>query len=150
MPGLLMGLLQIGWFAVGTFFATKFILSALGMNNDPGTATFTIIAVSWGYVMAYIGAKGIQYVARVALYLNIVAFLMVLIVFAKTAGGVGQYTPPTVDNFAAFTFLIQAVIGFFAMIRNPDFNIATRSRFESTLASVAALSWRSVLTRNDE
>src|SRR6476646_4311339 len=37
MPGLLMGMLQIGWFAVGTFFATKFILSALGMNADPGT-----------------------------------------------------------------------------------------------------------------
>src|SRR5690349_48203 len=45
MPGLLMGLLQIGWFAVGTFFATKFILSALGMSADPGTATFTIVAV---------------------------------------------------------------------------------------------------------
>jgi cytosine permease len=114
MPGLLMGLLQIGWFAVGTFFATKFILSALGMNADPGTATFTIVAVVWGYVMAYVGAKGIQYVAKVALYLNIVAFLMVLVVFAKTAGGVSQYTPPTVDNFAAFTFLVQAVIGFFA------------------------------------
>src|SRR6478752_9042005 len=28
MPGLLMGVLQIGWFAVGTFFATQFILSA--------------------------------------------------------------------------------------------------------------------------
>ena len=28
MPGLLMGLLQIGWFAVGTFFATQFISMA--------------------------------------------------------------------------------------------------------------------------
>ena len=32
MPGLLMGLLQIGWFAVGTFFATKFILSGFGAS----------------------------------------------------------------------------------------------------------------------
>src|SRR5438270_6404315 len=31
MPGLLMGLLQIGWFAVGTFLATTFILKGLNM-----------------------------------------------------------------------------------------------------------------------
>src|SRR5947209_9199436 len=30
MPGLLMGLLQIGWFAVGTFFSTTYILKGLG------------------------------------------------------------------------------------------------------------------------
>ena len=33
MPGLLMGLLQIGWFAVGTFFATRFILGGLGLST---------------------------------------------------------------------------------------------------------------------
>src|SRR6266542_5885387 len=30
MPGLLMGLLQIGWFAVGTFISADFILKGLG------------------------------------------------------------------------------------------------------------------------
>ena len=49
MPGLLMGLLQIGWFAVGTFFATKFILTGIGMDATPGTAIFTVVAVIWGY-----------------------------------------------------------------------------------------------------
>src|ERR1041385_1080984 len=36
MPGLLMGLLQIGWFAVATFFSTDFILKAIGMQSAPG------------------------------------------------------------------------------------------------------------------
>ncbi len=116
MPGLLMGVLQIGWFAVGTFFATKFILSGLGMNADPGTAAFTIIAIVWGYTMAYVGAKGIQYVSKVALYLNGIAFLMVLLVFLKTMGGLSAHTvdPAKAAPFAAFTTLIQVVIGFFA------------------------------------
>src|SRR5436190_11238910 len=48
MPGLLMGVLQIGWFAVGTFFATKYIVDGLGLNAAPGSALFTIIAVVWG------------------------------------------------------------------------------------------------------
>src|SRR5205085_4876512 len=109
MPGLLMGLLQIGWFAVGTFFATKFILSGLGMSTEPGTVLFTVVAVIWGYTMAYVGAKGIQYVAKVALYLNGIAFLMVLVVFLKTMGGLSQHVvdPAKADSFAAFTFLVQ-------------------------------------------
>jgi cytosine permease len=115
MPGLLMGVLQIGWFAVGTFFATKFILSGLHLDSSAGTPLFTIIAVIWGYSMAWIGAKGIQYVAKVALYLNVISFLMVLLVFLKTVGGLSQYVPPAnPEPFAAFTLLVQAVIGFFA------------------------------------
>ena len=98
MPGLLMGILQIGWFAVGTFFATKFILSGIGSDARVGSPLFTIISIVWGYTMAYIGAKGIQYVAKVSLYLNVISFLMVLVVFAKTASGTSQHTlsaPPT-------------------------------------------------------
>lgn len=116
MPGLLMGVLQIGWFAVGTFFATKFILAGLGLNAEPKTALFTVVAVLWGYTMAYIGAKGIGYVAKVALYLNGIAFLMVLLVFFKTSGGLSSHTvdPAKAAPWVAFTVLVQAVIGFFA------------------------------------
>ena len=42
MLGLLMGLLQIGWFAVATSFASEFILKGLGMNSQPGGAPFTM------------------------------------------------------------------------------------------------------------
>src|SRR5438094_9800592 len=71
MPGLLIGLLQLGWFAVSTFFATKFILSGVHSEAQPGSLPFIVIGVIWGYLMAYIGVMGIQYVARVSLYLNL-------------------------------------------------------------------------------
>src|SRR5689334_20510433 len=50
MPGLLMGLLQVGWFAVSTFFATKFILSGVHSDAQPGSLPFIIIGVIWGYL----------------------------------------------------------------------------------------------------
>ncbi|HBY63188.1 MAG TPA: cytosine permease [Solibacterales bacterium] len=114
MPGLLMGLLQVGWFAVGTFFSTRFILNGLGMDATPGSPAFIAVAVVWGYVMAYIGVKGIGYVARVSLFLNLIPFLMLLIVFFQTQGGIAKYEAPNPAPFAAFTMLIQIVIGFFA------------------------------------
>ena len=114
MPGLLMGLLQIGWFAVGTFISTQFILMGLHMDSRAGTLPFAIIAIIWTYVMAYIGVKGIQYVAKVSLFLNIIPLLMILFVFAKTAPGMSKHVASHPDSFGAFTALIAIVIGFFA------------------------------------
>ena len=128
MPGLLMGLLQIGWFAVGTFFSTRFILSGLRMNPEAGTLMFTLIAVIWGYSMAYIGVKGIQYVAKISLTLNFISFLMVLLVFWQTKDGVSSHSVAAPDPFAAATLLIQAVIGFFATAgaAGADFGLNSR------------------------
>ncbi len=143
MPGLLMGVLQIGWFAVGTFFATKFILTGVGANSDPGTVTFAVVAVVWGYTMAYVGAKGIQYVAKVALYLNGIAFLMVLVVFFQTMGGIGSHTvdPAKAAPFAAFTYLIQAVVGFFATAgaAGADFGMNARDERDVRLGGLVGV-----------
>lgn len=114
MPGLLMGVLQVGWFAVNTFFSVKYILSGLGSDAQPGSLLFAAIAILWGYTLAYVGVKGIQYVARVSLYLNLIAFLMVLLVFLKTSGGISQHAVASPEPFVAFTLLVQGVIGFFA------------------------------------
>src|SRR4029077_16004112 len=69
MPGLLMGLLQIGWFAVGTFFFTQFLFFGFHSDAQPGSLPFIVIGVVWGYVMAFVGVKGIQYVAKLSLLL---------------------------------------------------------------------------------
>src|SRR5690242_16368785 len=87
MPGLLMGALQIGWFAVGTYLAATYLLGGLRSDAKPGSLPFIVTGVVWGYVMAYIGAKGIQYVAKLSLFLNVIPFLMLLIVFLKTSPG---------------------------------------------------------------
>jgi cytosine permease len=111
MPGLLMGVLQVGWFAVGTFFATKFILSGFHSDAQPGSLPFIAIGIVWGYVMAFVGVKGIQYVAKLSLLLNAIPFLMILIVFAKTAPGISSYVPAEPDPLFAFTLLLNIVIG---------------------------------------
>lgn len=131
MPGLLMGLLQVGWFSVGTTVSTKFILTGLGMPAEAGSTAFIVVAVLWTYIMAYVGVKGIQWVAKASLYLNAIPLLMILIVFFQTAGGLGSYTPKQpADSFGAVTLLIAAVIGFFATAgaAGADFGMNSRNQ----------------------
>jgi cytosine permease len=134
MPGLLMGLLQIGWFAVATFVAADFILKGFGVASVPMTASFIITGTIWGLVMATIAAKGIQYVAKVGQILNWIPLLMLLIVLYKTAGGVGQEhlaTGATTNNFAAVTTILAAVIGFFATAGAAGTDIVSNARNDS-------------------
>lgn len=131
MPGLLMGLLQIGWFAVATYFSSDFILKGLGLKSEPMTAPFIITGLLWGLVMAWVGAKGIQYVAKVSLLLNAIPLIMLLIVLAQTAGGIGQYQVPAGQDhpFVAFASVLAIVIGFFATAgaAGADFGINSRN-----------------------
>ncbi len=128
MPGLLMGVLQVGWMLVNAFVATTFILTAFGSKAGPGSLVFGLIATAWALGLGYVGAKGIQYVARFALYLNMVPLLMILIVFARNAGGIGQYVPAHPNAFLGFTMLIQIVVGFFATAgaAGVDFGLSSR------------------------
>ena len=130
MPGLLMGLLQIGWFAVATFLASDFILKGLGVHSEARTAPFIAAGVVWGCLMAWVGAKGIQYVARVSLLLNAIPLLMLLIVFFQTAGGIGQYQVPAGQDtpYVAFTAVLAIVIGFFATAGAAGADFGTNAR----------------------
>lgn len=128
MPGLLMGALQAGWVSVNIYVSTTFIFNGLGSKSGPGTLPFAIVAILWGYGMSYVGVKGIKYVARFALYLNAIPLLMLLVVFFRTAGGIGQYQPPEPQPYIGFVLLIQIVIGFFATAgaAGADFGINSR------------------------
>jgi cytosine permease len=116
MPGLLMGLQQIGWFAIATLVSADFILKGLGIDAQPGSMPFIITGVVWGLVFAWVGAKGIQYVSKVALLLNAIPLLMLLVVLFQTAGGIGNYRVPAghENAFGGFTTMIAIVAGFFA------------------------------------
>jgi cytosine permease len=95
----------------------------------------------WGYSMAYIGVMGIQYVARISIYLNFIPLVMLLIVFAKTASGVGQYTVPQPDSFVGFTTLIQIVIGFFATAgaAGADFGLNSRNETDVKMGGLVGI-----------
>ncbi|MDZ4798359.1 MAG: cytosine permease [Bryobacteraceae bacterium] len=143
MPGLLMGALQIGWFAVGTFYATKYILSGLGMTEvGPGSVLFTVICIIWGYTMCWIGAAGIQYVASVSLYLNILSAVVVAVVFFMTMGGLSKHVDPvTTDSSAVFTLILGSVIGFFATAgaAGTDFGMNNRNQSDVKLGGFVGI-----------
>ncbi len=117
MPGLLMGLLQIGWFGVATSLATDFVLKGIygAAAPGPGTVPFIVTGLVWGGVLAWVGAKGVQYVARVATLLNFIPLLMLIVVCFSVGGSVQSHVAPgNEDAFSAFTTMIALVIGFFA------------------------------------
>ena len=65
MPGLLMGLLQFGWLGVNTFGAADYLANK-GFHVP---ALFYPLCVLWALSAAFVGLKGIQYVARIATFL---------------------------------------------------------------------------------
>jgi cytosine permease len=114
MPGLLMGLLQVGWFSVNIWVSTTFILKGFGSEAGPWSLPFVAVAAVWAYALAYVGVKGIQYVAKFSLFLNMIPLVMLLVVFFRTASGVPQFVPSDPHPYIGFMLLIQIVIGFFA------------------------------------
>jgi cytosine permease len=118
---------------VATFVATDFILKGIGAASAPGTAPFIVTGAIWGLALSFVGAKGIQYVAKVATFLNFIPLLMLLIVFFQTMGGIGQYQVPAgqENSYLAFTSFIAIVIGFFATAGAAGADFGTNSRNEN-------------------
>ena len=138
MPGLLMGLLQIGWFAVATYFATDFIMKGLHQDSK---ALFTFIALVWAYGLAWVAIKGIGYVARLAQVLNWVPIIMVLIVFWANKDGIGNYQPPKHDPWGGFLSMQSLIIGFFATAgaAGADFGMNNRNRRDIVLGGLTGI-----------
>jgi len=129
MPGLLMGLLQFGWVAVNIAVSTSFILKAAGADATPGKPAFIVVAILWGLAAAFVGVKGIQYVAKVATFLPIVPLIMILIVFFANVGSAGKYQVPQGANpLLGFMAMITMVVGFFATAGAAGVDFGTASR----------------------
>lgn len=124
MPGFLMGVLQFGWLGVNSYFASKAIASFFGDSE----IAWKLIAVIWAAAAAFVGLKGIQYVAKIATFLPLIPLAILVIMLGKTMGGIGDFdaealvTAGTVEGGATggLSFLgvillsITFVVGFFA------------------------------------
>jgi cytosine permease len=123
MPGFIMGVLQFGWLGVNIYF------SSLALNAMIGLSHPEILMVLWGVLAAFMGLKGIQYVAKVSSLLPIIPFAILLILLAKTIGGVSSFNPadliashkalvPTapaaLDSIGVVALILTYVVGFFA------------------------------------
>jgi len=89
MPGFLMGVLQFGWLSVNAFFAGVLLCAPFGYG--PLTVPHAVVSALWAIAAAFMGLKGIQYVARVASFLPLIPLAILLILFFYTVGGVTQF-----------------------------------------------------------
>jgi cytosine permease len=113
MPGFLMGILQFGWLGVNTFYSSTALAEGF---NAPWL--FKPICIIFALGAAFVGLKGIQYVAKVSTYLPIIPLLVLLLGLVLFAGSAGSYTPPPAtpgaSGFSAMLLMIGAIVGFFA------------------------------------
>ncbi len=128
MPGFLMGLLQFGWLGVNVYASSNLLVSGLNLPQ----ATFPILCIIWGVAAAFIGLKGIQYVARVATYLPFIPIIVLLTMFFKTGIAFGKFQPVSADpaaaSKAAWLLMIGYVVGFFATAGAAGVDFGANSR----------------------
>jgi cytosine permease len=85
-----------------------------------------------------VGAKGVQYVARVSQILTVIPALMVLYVFFKTAGGISSFQPTDSNSMASLSLILTSVIGFFATAgaAGADFGMNARNGSDVKLGGI--------------
>jgi cytosine permease len=140
MPGFLMGVLQFGWVGVNIYFSSlalaPFVQQFVPVPKEA-------IMVVWGVLAAFVGLKGIQYVAKVATYLPLIPLAILLLLLAKTAGGIGSFdpqkfidlhkglapnAPAALSTFGVLAVMMTYVVGFFATAGAAGVDFGTNSR----------------------
>jgi cytosine permease len=126
MPGFFMGILQFGWLGVNIWGSSH----ALANGFNAG-GLYVPLCILWGVAAAFVGLKGIQYVARVATYLPLVPLAVLLIGLTKFGTSAGNYTPPPGASGSALdTILLMtaAIVGFFATAGAAGVDICSNNR----------------------
>jgi len=150
LPGIFMGVLQVGWYSVATFYAAKLVIAGfggtpktllgpLGQGETHGfDVLFVVVAVVWGYLFAFFGAKGIKYVARIANIFPVVPIIMLLVGAIMALKGLGKFGEVRVANatagvpaIAGMLLAIQMVIGFGATALAAGADFTQNNRNES-------------------
>jgi len=156
MPGFVMGLLQFGWLGVNACFSAAFLVKPfypdLGLLEVISTPPHIIVAILWAAAAAFMGLKGIQYVARVATYLPLIPLAILVILFFCSVGGLGSFEPAqvgaTADTEGTLTalgvilVLLTYVIGFFATAgaAGTDFGMNSRDAKDVSMGGLVGIS----------
>ena len=137
MPGFFMGILQFGWLAVSSYFSAELLAGLAGQPKD--STLHMVIGTAWAIAAAFVGLKGIHYVAKVATYLPIIPLVILLVLAGKTFAGVGNFKPEMLTAGAAeaapsavalFMLAIANIVGFFATAGAAGTDIASSNRDE--------------------
>ncbi len=138
IPGILMGLLQVGWVAVDAALASSFIMQGL---NQTSKTLHTVIVIVWLYSLGWVAIKGINYVSQAAKFLNWIPFLMMLIVLWANRSGIPPYQPPQHQPLTGFLNALMITIGFFATAgaAGTDFGMNNRDRRDVVLGGISGI-----------
>jgi cytosine permease len=140
MPGLLMGLLQFGWLAVNAWAVATLFCKCVGLNAAAPSWSHGIVATIFAAACAFVGLKGIRYVAGVATYLPLIPLVVLVILLVKTVGGVGDFSPAKIigetnaqvqmplSTWGVLAILCTYIVGFFATAGAAGADIASNSR----------------------
>jgi len=156
MPGFLMGILQFGWLGVNVYFSSLALAAMIPV--DP-----RIIMVIWGLLAAFVGLKGIQYVAKVATYLPLIPLIVLIWLFVRTAGGVGSFdssqfvaahrtqepdAPARLGSLGVIAAILTYVVGFFATAgaAGADFGLNSRSKRDVSMGGLVGIALAIVVT----
>lgn len=138
MPGFLMGVLQFGWLAVNTYFSSLALSAMVPVSAQ-------VIMVVWCVLAAFVGLKGIQYVAKVSTYLPLIPLAILVVMVVKTMGGLGSFDPKTIiasqkvlapmapdplTTLGVIALILTYVVGFFATAGAAGVDIAMSTRDE--------------------
>src|ERR1051326_8442151 len=127
MPGFFMGILQFGWLGVNTYFSSNALANGFGAPN-----LFVPLCIVWGIAAAFVGLKGIQYVARVATYLPLIPLVVLLMGLVMFAGSAGSYKPEAAatssGGLSTTLAMIAYIVGFFATAGAAGVDICTSNR----------------------
>src|ERR1035437_858442 len=150
MPGLLMGVLQFGWLGVNTFYSSTALAAGFKM---PGL--FVPICIIFALGAAFVGLKGIQYVAKVSTLLPIIPLVVLVMGLVFFAGSAGDYkmAPVTAGaasggGFNAMLLMISAIVGFFATAgaAGVDICMSNRNKSDVSMGGIVGIIIASIFT----
>jgi len=139
LTGALIGLVQVVWFAVATFYATELTFDALLSCRlmNPGSLepihlgglllpslVFLVTSLTWSFAAALVGHYLVQIIGALMNVFPIFMALLLALAMSLTLGGASRFQPPGIDpatmkpmsagGLRALTMMIELVFGFFA------------------------------------
>lgn len=166
MPGFLMGLLQFGWLGVNAYFSA--LLLSVTFDYAANGPLHMTIGVIWAIVAAFVGLKGIQYVAKVATFLPLIPFVILIVLLVNTYGGIAGFdsqalvaagekqlqaadaaaTTVPLSAFGVIALLCTYIVGFFATAgaAGADFGMNNRDARDVQIGGLFGIAGATIFT----
>ena len=156
LPGFLMGVLQFGWLGVNVYFSSLALAVVIPLPPQ-------VLMIIWGVLAAFVGLKGIHYVAKVATFLPLIPLAILLVLLAKSAGGIGSFdpqafiamsakaspaAPAALGHFGVLAVMLTFVVGFFATAgaAGVDFGTNSRNRRDVSMGGLVGVALAIIVT----